>query len=288
MEFLNQNLNESIEHQSAGSSPTADSVDTNSLASNDADVDTCLHACVENGICTACDLLIQEISNSKYEFSNKHQKNSKTTLNFQKDLELIGEELPTPIKEWVISAATSGKKTIHRMGCRKQVLYAYIYLAYVSLGYDIIDPKKLMAIVKLDKKDLGNAIKYICGTGKHKLPLSPADSISLSYIIIPPEMFLFEHLQLLGPQFEHYYDELEAFENQLLENNNSLYNEDPYLISKSIIKYFFEIKEIKIDVSKNNSFFGDISISAIKNCIKNKLKSPTSTPKKREKYVQHS
>jgi len=210
----------------------------------------CTHNDIENNICLNCGTTLYKKT------ENKISKN----INFEKELSKL--EIPLDIKQWVVKKSSLAKKQINRMGCRKQILFAYLYLAYLDLGYKNFIPEDLADILKISKKNIGISLKYVSGIASTLLPQYVEDTIVASLVIISPKVYLKKNLEKI--EKIEYYNEIENYIEEKLIKNELLYEENPNLMCISLIKNFFDEKEIKIFKFYLNF---DKTQSAIKKCI---------------------
>ena len=210
----------------------------------------CTHTDIENNKCLNCGII----------FKNKNDTKISKKINFEKELLLY--DLPLEIKQWVVQKSSLAQKRITRMGCRSQILFAYLYLAYIDLGYENFMPEELMETLKISKKNVGNALKLVSGIGSFPLPQYKDDILIANLIIISPIIYLKKNLTKLNKL--EYYDNIYEYMTEKLKNNELLYEENPNLMCISFIKNYFDQKTIKI--VKFHTIFNKTQ-SAIKKCI---------------------
>lgn len=232
------------------------------LESDDSEYE-CEHIMGNNEYCDYCVLCGHAISTTFKEPTPTRLPPSKT-VNFEKELSVIS--IPSEIKQWVIRKSSLAKKQINRMGCRKQILFAYIYLAYLDLEYLDFKPNKLIDILNISKKNVGLALKYASGISSLLLPQSEDDKLTSSLVVISPSIYIYEILEKIN-KLEHF-PNLKGTCDMLLEKNELLYEENPELMALAIVKHYFDILNVKL--YKYHSHFKKTQ-SVIKTCIKKRL-----------------
>lgn len=216
----------------------------------------CEHLEIENNNCLNCGYVFEYFSNCKKKV------NINKNINFEK--ELCNLEIPLEIKQWVIRKSAISKRRITRMGCRKQILFAYLYLAYLDLKYENFKPENLIKILGITKKNtIGIALKYVSGISAVLLPQGNDDIMTASLVIISPIIYIEEILQKLSKT--EFLEEILKFCEENLKNNELLYEENPEIMAISMVKYFLDLKKIKI--VKYYTIFNK-NQSIIKNIIK--------------------
>jgi hypothetical protein len=217
--------------------------------------DECNHTEIENNCCLECGFIFEKFHNSVRSYNKKN-------INFEK--ELLNLNIPLEIKQWVIRKSALSKKKITRMSCRKQILFAYLYLAYLDLKYIDFKPEYLITILNITKKNsVGISLKYVSGIASSLLPQGNEDIITASLVIISPVIYIEEIMNKL--------DMLELknviilYCENLLKDNDLLYEENPELMATAIVKYYLDSNNIKIvkyyQIFKKNQ-------TVIKNIIK--------------------
>lgn len=201
--------------------------------------DICNHETIEDGICILCGLTISESSiDNDSEFSKHHQRTRYTSgINFDKDLEKL--DLDRSIKSWVLEKISASPKSIYRMGTRSKVLYAYIYLAHLHLGYTF-KPNKIAKLLEIDRAGIDESLKIVSGISSHKLA---NDSFSVPVVVISPVnevLSLCQEIEISNELSE----EIVTFSKKIISQNPILLEDDPRKIAIGIIRYVFETKSI--------------------------------------------
>jgi len=219
----------------------------------------CGHEIIENNYCSNCGCYFEKYA-SAFKKNHKIIKN----INFEKELAML--EIPNEIKQWVIRKSSLSTHQISRMSCRSQILFAYIYLAYIDLKYENFKPERISQTLKISNKNIGIGLKYVSGIASSLLPQNNNDIMTASVIIISPIIYIEENLEKINKG--EYSNIILKYTTELLKTYEILYEENPELMAIAIIKYYFDINNIKI--FKFHTFFSKTQAS-IKNCIKNNI-----------------
>jgi len=211
---------------------------------------SCNHEIIENNCCKECGCHFE-----KYGESSKRAYVIKKNINFEKELSTL--EIPSEIKQWVIRKSSLSKHQISRMGCRMQILFAYLYLAYIDLKYENFKPEELGKILNISNKNIGIALKYVSGIGSSFLPQNDDDIMTASVIVISPLIYIESNLIKINKI--EYKSIIEDYCKKLLNNNELLYEENPDLMAIAIIKNYFDKNNIKI--FKFHTFFSKTQAS---------------------------
>lgn len=210
----------------------------------------CTHSDVENKRCLNCGITL---------VVKKESKISKN-INFEKELSVY--DLPIDVKQWVVKKSSLAKKQINRMGCRKQILFAYLYLAYLDLKYENFVPEDLVDILKISKKNIGISLKYVSGIASSLLPQYSEDTITYNLVIVSPISYLKNILNKLKKDED--YNKIKEYIEKELNENDLLYEENPQLMCISFVKNYYDINGQKIIKFYTNF---NKTQSAIKKCI---------------------
>lgn len=235
----------------------------------------CRHETIESGTCVECGLSMSCTgSHLGYEqdYSLSHQRSAGvSSLGFEKDLAAI-RDLSEEIKAWVIRKTVSAPKGIHRMGCREQILFAYVYLGHLTLGYTV-EPEKIAESLQMKPCNIAPAIKLASGISSIPLPQSVGDTVTAPMVIISPVTYLKSTLQLIDKT--QYLQQITDITNKALDADELLYEERPRSMAIGFIKYYLDIN--KIDVPKYHTFF-NVTPSSVKTSVKKITESVAANP----------
>jgi hypothetical protein len=213
------------------------------------EVQNCSHEDVYNGVCCSCGLcMVNSGMNIDFndDFSTSHQRRGdKLYVSFEKDLR--DKNIPEEIKDWVYKKTVNAPQKTHRMGSREQIIYAYVYQAYLSLGVDF-DPTTLAELLGTEKSNIRPAIKLASGISSVPLPQSKNNSVTTPLVIISPITYLKKNLEQL--RLLKYYDEIKDIAEEALEQNSLLYEEKPSTMALGFIKYYTDKYDIEIPSDK--------------------------------------
>jgi hypothetical protein len=215
-------------------------------------MESCSHANIYDGVCLECGMEVYGTSNGTHiEMSSKYSEHhsyvdSNNSQPFEADLKSLN--LPTEIKAMVMNLANSCPRETHRMGVRRQQLFAYIYLAYLQLGFDF-DPEKLRTDMKMTQREVNMALRIISGTSSVDIPLptnEDSEPISAPVVVISPIIYIEEvckHNNVLSHK-----DEIMKLAKFVLSKNRILLEYNPKHVAVSIVRYY--LNSISINIPK--------------------------------------
>jgi hypothetical protein len=218
----------------------------------------CKHNFITDGHCIDCGELGYEIDNYQSKSLNEHTNN--TVKSFEKDLYKING-LSQDIKNWVLKKIYGLNMKICRKDNRRKILFAYIYMAHIMLGY-VFEPEIVSKMIGLSSRKLNLSLKLVSGISCIKLPQKQEDNIIIPMVILSPISYILENLKLIN--IEHMYDEIKIYAINLLNDYPMLYENRPKSMAVAIIKQYLSITNTY--VPNFNSIFK--SISTLKNCTK--------------------
>jgi hypothetical protein len=215
-------------------------------------MESCSHANIYDGVCLECGMEVYGTSNGTHiEMSSKYSEHhsyvdSNNSQPFETDLKSLN--LPTEIKAMVMNLANSCPRETHRMGVRRQQLFAYIYLAYLQLGFDF-DPEKLRTDMKMTQREVNMALRIISGTSSVDIPLptnEDSEPISAPVVVISPIIYI-EDVCKHNNVLDHK-DEVMKLAKFVLSKNKILLEYNPKHVAVSIVRYY--LNSININIPK--------------------------------------
>ena len=201
---------------------------------------------MEDGFCTECGI---EFTDSKIDMSSSYSEyhsyvDGNSPLPFEADLKNLS--IPEEVKNTVISLASSCPRETHRMGVRRQQLFAYIYIAYLQLGYKF-DPDKIKEKLNMNQREVNMALRIISGTSSLNIPVSgSADLAPLSapIVVISPLIYLEDICK--NNNIEESYEEIQKISKVILEKNKLLLEYNPKHIAVAMVRYYLNLNKINI------------------------------------------
>ena len=215
-------------------------------------MESCSHANIYDGVCLECGMEVYGTSNGTHiEMSSKYSEHhsyvdSNNSQPFETDLKSLN--LPTEIKAMVMNLANSCPRETHRRGVRRQQLFAYIYLAYLQLGFDF-DPEKLRTDMKMTQREVNMALRIISGTSSVDIPLptnEDSEPISAPVVVISPIIYI-EDVCKHNNVLDHK-DEVMKLAKFVLSKNKILLEYNPKHVAVSIVRYY--LNSININIPK--------------------------------------
>ncbi len=226
-------------------------------------IENCTHELVEEGSCLECGLAITGDGSHmqrEEEYSTSHQRAAAvSTMGFEKDLE--GKDLPPEIKAWVLRMAAAAPKHTLRMASRDRRLFAYVYLAYLELGYPL-EPEKIATTLGIDKSQLPEALRLASGISPTPLPQSHNNPVTAPMVVLSPVAYLDDALAVL--KMEVYKDTIQALMEKALVRDPLLYEERPKWMAVAIIKYYLDLNGASM--VKFHDHFG-MTATSVKGCV---------------------
>ena len=239
-------------------------------------MESCEHANIYDGVCLECGMEVYGTSNGTHiEMSSKYSEHhsyidANNMQPFEADLKALN--LPTEIKAMVMNLANSCPRETHRMGVRRQQLFAYIYLAYLQLGFKF-DPEKLRIDMKMTQREVNMALRIISGTSSVDIPLPTNDDsepISAPVVVISPMIYIEEVCEFNNVMGHK--DEIMNLAKFVLDKNKILLEYNPKHVAVSIVKYYLASINVNIPkYVKNNGISDSIlkqHIVRIEKCFK--------------------
>lgn len=224
-------------------------------------MDSCGHEEIVDGCCFKCGLTISE---SDFLFTSTYTSlhgrvTPNSHLGFEKDLALI--DIPEEIKSWILAKVGAAPKKTHRMGCRVRILFAYIYIANLQIGYNFM-PEELIEKTKIQKKLITKALQLSSGIDSIQLPQGEGDIITAPLVVITPISYLMKYLEPIN--LENHYDNVKQLAEKALLNDEFLYEISPKWVAIAIIKCYIDFNSIDVP-NFYRKFKSDAS--SIKKCI---------------------
>ena len=222
-------------------------------------METCPHPSVEDGFCTECGI---EFTDAKIDMSSSYSEyhsyvDGNAPLPFEADLKNLN--IPEEVKTTVIALASSCPRETHRMGVRRQQLFAYIYIAYLQLGYKF-DPDKIKEKLSMTQREVNMALRIISGTSSLNIPVSgsaDAAPLSVPIVVISPLIYLEDICKLNG--VEESYEEIQKMAKVLLEKNKLLLEYNPKHIATAMVRHYLNLNKVNIPkFAKNNGISDSI------------------------------
>jgi len=213
-------------------------------------MENCKHETIYDGACVECGMEIYGTSNGTHiDMSSKYSEHhsyidANNIQPFENDLKLLN--IPNEIKAMVMNLAGSCPRETHRMGVRRQQLFAYIYLAYVQLGFKF-DPEKLIKDMKMTQREVNMALRIISGTSSVDIPLPTNENgepISVPVVVISPAIYI-EDICENNNIVEHYERVMEMTK-YVLEKDKLLYEYNPKHMAIAIVKHYLNTNNINI------------------------------------------
>ncbi|CAH6418736.1 Hypothetical protein POVN_LOCUS457 [uncultured virus] len=203
----------------------------------------CPHEYIHLGTCEDCGLAMSSSGSHlshETEYTSSHQRAApRSTLGFDKDL--ADKNFPAEIKAWVLQKAGSAPKQIHRMGKRDQILFAYVYLAYLQLQYPI-KPEEIMSELGIKKTEISAAVQLASGIASMTLPQSEQDMITAPMNVVSPIRYIPEVVAVLSniPNLKEHQPHITAIAEAALKKDQSLYEERPKHMAVGFLKYYLD------------------------------------------------
>ncbi len=202
----------------------------------------CPHKDIYDGACVNCGMEVFGTSNGTHiEMSSAYSEHHsfidpQNTQPFEADLKNLN--IPIEIKTMVMNLANSCPRETHRMGVRRQQLFAYIYLAYLQTGFKF-DPDRIREELKMTQREVNMALRIISGTSSVDIPLPTTDdnqTISAPVVIISPLVYIEEVCETNNIK-EHIENIMNLAKN-VLSKNKILLEFNPKHMAVAIVKYY--------------------------------------------------
>jgi hypothetical protein len=149
-----------------------------------ADLFDCIHRSITAGECDDCGLCIGGSTNATLVDLTSGEGYSLSTAaknpSFLADLKSL--DIPEKVKSAALTLASSTNNEIHRMGVRKQLLFGFVYLAYLQLGHRL-KPEELALKIGISASDLSQALRLVNGTSSSGVKSS---EITAPVVVISP------------------------------------------------------------------------------------------------------
>lgn len=213
---------------------------------------------VEENVCIKCGLIIENIMDSKLEFTSNCPKISSSKNNILDTLEDIPIEVISKAKANIsLKQSFSGKKV--RNDAKNT--FIIVYSAYLECGYSDFNPQQLAQRLGLSRKDVNCCLKIASGTSLTSNLLDESLAYT-SIVILSPVSYL--DILCKRNNLEDHKKQIENIIKEILKRKDILYSSRPIYVACAIIKKFCEYKNINIKCfSKTNK----ISDNALKNSI---------------------
>ena len=224
-------------------------------------MESCKHSNIYDGACVECGMEVYGTSsgthiemNSKYSEHHSYV-DSNSNQPFETDLKTLN--IPTEIKALVMNLASSCPRETHRMGVRRQQLFAYIYLAYLQLGFKF-DPEKLREEMKMTQREVNMALRIISGTSSVDIPLPTtenAEPISAPVVVISPLVYIEDVCELNG--IKEHINNVSELTKVILEKNKLLFEYNPKHVAVAIVKYYLSTIGVNVPKFVKNNGISD-------------------------------
>ena len=202
----------------------------------------CPHEHIYDGACVDCGMEVFGTSNGTHiEMSSAYSEHHsfidpQNTQPFEADLKNLN--IPIEIKTMVMNLASSCPRETHRMGVRRQQLFAYIYLAYLQTGFKF-DPDRIREELKMTQREVNMALRIISGTSSVDIPLPTTDdneTISAPVVVISPLVYIEEVCETNNIK-EHIEDVMNLAK-KVLDKNKILLEFNPKHMAVAIVRYY--------------------------------------------------
>jgi hypothetical protein len=212
----------------------------------------CSHQHIYDGACVECGMEVFGTSSGTHiEMNSKYSEHHsfidpQNTQPFEADLKNLN--IPIEIKTMVMNLANSCPRETHRMGVRRQQLFAYIYLAYLQTGFKF-DPEKIREEMKMTQREVNMALRIISGTSSVDIPLPVTDKdepISAPVVVISPLVYIEDVCENNGIK-DHTETVLELTK-KVLDKNKILLEFNPKHMAVAIVKYY--MNGINVNIPK--------------------------------------
>jgi hypothetical protein len=222
------------------------------------DFDNCKHEHISEGTCDFCGLEVGSYLDMESSYSENHKYEAAAQQPFESDLKNLN--IPEEVKCVVYKMAQTCPRETHRMGVRKQQIFAFIYIAYLQLGYKF-DPQNIITELKMSQRETNMALRIISGTSSAEisLPLNENDGevLSAPVVVISPTHFLEDICKFNNLQDHHV--EIMKVAKQILATKKILLEFNPKDVALAIVKYYMNLNDLSISkFAKNNKISDSI------------------------------
>jgi hypothetical protein len=221
----------------------------------------CDHKNVYDGACIDCGLEILGNSNGTHiemgsSYSEYHSYiDPVNTQPFESDLKNLN--IPVEIKAMVVSLANSCSRETHRMGVRRQQLFAYIYLAYLKTGFKL-DIDKLKEEMKMTQREINMALRIVSGTSAVDIPLPTTpdgESICAPIVVYSPLIYIEDVCEANG--LKDYTEQVSELAKVILSKSKRFLEENPKHVAIAILKYYLSSIGVNIPKYVKNNKISD-------------------------------
>ncbi len=148
-------------------------------------IESCMHNETDNGYCIFCGLQIQgDYLDMKETYTEQHNRGNVSNIGcFETDL--MNLDLPVEIKELALQLAKTGSPGSYRREARKNLLFNYVYKAYIKLNINV-NPYELINMFDLSKQKVNEALRVVSGTSTK----SQNSYSVVSVVVISPIEFI--------------------------------------------------------------------------------------------------
>jgi len=202
----------------------------------------CPHEHIYDGACVDCGMEVFGTSNGTHiEMSSAYSEHHsfidpQNTQPFEADLKNLN--IPIEIKTMVMNLASSCPRETHRMGVRRQQLFAYIYLAYLQTGFKF-DPDRIREELKMTQREVNMALRIISGTSSVDIPLPTTDdneTISAPVVVISPLVYIEEVCETNN--IKDHIEDVMNLAKKVLDKNKILLEFNPKHMAVAIVRYY--------------------------------------------------
>ena len=212
----------------------------------------CKHPHIYDGACVDCGMEVFGTSNGTHiEMSSKYSEHHsyidpQNNQPFENDLKNLN--IPIEIKVMVMNLASSCPRETHRMGVRRQQLFAYIYLAYLQTGFKF-DPDRIRDELKMTQREVNMSLRIISGTSSVDIPLPTTEdneTISAPIVVISPLVYIEEVCETNN--IKEHTSEITSLTKRLLDKNKILLEFNPKHMAIAIVRYY--MNNLNMNTSK--------------------------------------
>lgn len=224
-------------------------------------MEDCKHLNIYDEVCVECGLEVMGNNNGTHiemgsSYSEYHSYIDPINIQpFESDLKNLN--LPIEIKATVISLANSCSRETHRMGVRRQQLFAYIYLAYLKTGFKL-DIDKLKEEMKMSQREINMALRIVSGTSSVDIPLPTTpegNHICAPIVVFSPLIYIEDVCEING--MSEYTEQVTELAKVILSKSKRFLEENPKHIAITILKYYLNSIGVNIPKYVKNNKISD-------------------------------
>jgi len=206
----------------------------------------CPHINISDGVCTNCDQILEGAYFKQVDqFTDAHAYGTQRTYAFEADLAAL-THIPGEVKQHVIVMLASAPRLIVRKDSRHRVLFAYIYLAYVSLGIPF-DPRTLATSVGISSSKYTESLKLVSGIGSFQLPQTK--TLVAPLVVISPVTYIPQLVEVVTRAYPGLSLDMNAIiadMERILEASPLLLEDVPYAIAAALVKIHVDRQRTRV------------------------------------------